>query len=101
VTQPQWEGPSLEITDQGQAAAIGCLRISAWLRRIGLDSAWRFIPGEGESFHLARVLLTGGSDITVEVGFAAEDLALAATDPEAVSELARQAVANWRARDIR
>jgi hypothetical protein len=101
VTQPAWEGPSLEITDEEQAAAVGCLRISAWLRRIGLDSAWRFIPGEGRSFQMARVRLTGGGDIEAEVGFDAEDLAVAATDSEAVAELAKQAVASWRSRDIR
>jgi hypothetical protein len=95
VSQPQWEGPSLEIDARAAAAALGCLRVSAWMRRVGLDSAWRFVPAEGAAFGLARVTLRGG-EVEAEVGFAVEDLAVAATDAEAVGELARQAVAQWR-----
>jgi hypothetical protein len=99
VSQERWEGPSLEVDATAAAAALGCLRISAWLRRIGLDSAWRFMPGPDAAFALARVTLRGG-DVEAEVGFAAEDLALAASDDEAVGELARQAVAAWRRQEI-
>ena len=99
MSQPQWEGPSLEVDASAAAAALGCLRVSAWMRRVGLDSAWRFMPGEGAAFSLARVTLRGG-DVEAEVGFAAEDLAVAATDSEAVGELARQAVAAWRGQEI-
>ena len=95
MSQPQWEGPSLEVDESAAAAALGCVRVSAWMRRVALDSAWRFIPAEGTAFGLARVLLRGGA-IEAEVGFAAEDLAVAATDDEAVGELARQAVMTWR-----
>ena len=99
MSQPEWEGPSLEVDATAAAAALGCLRVSAWMRRIGLDSAWRFMPGPGVAFGLARVTLRGG-EVEVEVGFAAEDLAVAAEDAEAVGELARQAVAAWRSREI-
>ena len=92
-------GPPGVLDDEARAAAAGCLRVSAWLRRVGLDSAWRFRPGEGRAFGLARVLLDGGG-IQHEVGFAAEDLALAATDDEALAELARQAVAEWRRQSL-
>jgi len=95
----QWEGPSLEVDARAAAAALGCLRVSAWMRRIGLDSAWRFMPGEGAAFGLARVTLRGG-DLEAEVGFAVEDLAAAAGDDEAVGELARQAVAAWRSQEL-
>jgi hypothetical protein len=99
VSQPQWEGPSLEIDATASAAALGCVRVSAWMRRVGLDSAWRFMPGQGAAFALARVTLRGG-DVEAEVGFAAEDLAVAATDADAVGELARQAVEAWRTQEI-
>jgi hypothetical protein len=99
VSQPEWEGPSLEVDARAAAAALGCLRVSAWMRRVGLDSAWRFMPGPGAAFALARVTLRGG-DVEAEVGFAAEDLAVAAADDAAVGELARQAVAAWRSREI-
>jgi hypothetical protein len=99
VSQGQWEGPSLEVDATASAAALGCLRVSAWMRRVGLDSAWRFLPGPGAAFALAQVTLRGG-DVEAEVGFAAEDLALAATDAEAVGQLARQAVAAWRSQEI-
>jgi hypothetical protein len=99
VSQSQWEGPSLEVDATASAAALGCLRVSAWMRRVGLDSAWRFLPGPGAAFAVARVTLRGG-DVEAEVGFAAEDLAVAASDAEAVGELARQAVAAWRSREI-
>jgi hypothetical protein len=99
VSQPEWEGPSLEIDARAAAAALACLRISAWMRRIGLDSAWRFMPGPGAAFALARVTLRGG-EVEAEVAFTAEDLAVAATDDEAVGELASQAVAAWRSQEI-
>jgi hypothetical protein len=99
MTQPEWDRPSLDLDASAAQAALGCVRISAWLRRVGLDSAWRFMPGEGTGFAMARVLLRGG-EIEAEVGFEAEDLAVAADDPEAVAELARQAVAAWRSREI-
>jgi hypothetical protein len=99
VSQPEWEGPSLEIEARAAAAALGCLRISAWMRGIGLDSAWRFMPGPGAAFALARVTLRGG-DFEAEVAFPTEDLAVAATDAEAVRELAGQAVAAWRSQEI-
>jgi hypothetical protein len=99
VSQGQWEGPSLEVDATAAAAALGCLRLSAWMRRVGLDSAWRFLPGPGAAFAVARVTLRGG-DVEAEVGFAAEDLAVASSDDEAVGELARQAVAAWRSREI-
>lgn len=93
-------GPPGVLDDEARLAAAGCLRISAWLARIGMDSAWRFRGGEGKVFSTARVLLDGGG-IEAEVGFAAEDLAVAANDHEAVGELAQQAVAEWRRRSLR
>ena len=99
MSQPTWEGPSLEIDARAAAAALGCLRISAWMRRIGLDSSWRFMPGPGAAFALARVTLRGG-DVEAEVAFPAEDLAAAATEDDAVGELASQAVAAWRSQEI-
>lgn len=70
------------------------------MARIGLDSAWRFRGAEGKLFGLARVQLDGGG-IRAEVGFAAEDLAVAAQDDDAVAELARQAVTEWRRLSLR
>ena len=99
MSEERWEGPSLEIDATAAAAALGCLRVSAWMRRVGLDSTWRFLPGPGAAFAVARVTLRGG-EVEAEVGFAAEDLAVAAKDAEAVGELARQAVAAWRSREI-
>jgi hypothetical protein len=99
LTQPSWEGPSLDVDDQARDAALGCVRVSSFLRRIGLDSSWRFMPGDGTAFGMARVLLRGG-DIEAEVGFEGDDLAAAATDQSAVNELAGQAVAVWRARHL-
>jgi len=92
-------GPPGVLDDEARAAAAGCLRLSTWLQRIGLDSAWRFRGGDGRVFGMARVTLDGGG-IQHEVGFAAEDLAVAATDDEALAELARQAVAEWRRKSV-
>lgn len=89
------QGPPGVLDDEARLAAAGCLRVSAWMARVGLMSAWRFQGGNGKVFHLARVQLDGGG-ILAEVGFAAEDLAVAAQDDEAVSELARQAIGEWR-----
>jgi len=91
--------PSLETGAESRAAAIGCLRISVWLRRIGMDSAWRFVPAEGQAFGLARATLTGGG-LSVEVAFPVEDLAVAADDDGAVGELAQQAIATWRVQKV-
>jgi hypothetical protein len=99
VSWPSESGPPGVLDEEARAAAAGCLRVSAWLQRIGLESAWRFRGGDGRAFALARVRLDGGG-IQHEVGFAAEDLAVAATDDEALAELARQAVAEWRRQSL-
>jgi hypothetical protein len=95
VTWQGEQGPPGVLDEEARLAAAGCLRVSAWMARIGMESAWRFQGGDGKVFALARVQLDGGG-IRAEVGFAAEDLAVAAEDPDAVAELARQAVAEWR-----
>jgi hypothetical protein len=95
VSWPTESGPPGVLDEEARLAAAGCLRVSAWLARVGMDSAWRFRSGDGKVFSMARALLDGGG-IEVEVGFAAEDLAVAATDDAAVAELAKQAVAEWR-----
>lgn len=87
------------LDDMSRDAAVGALRLSMWLRRVGLSSAWRFLPGESEVLGLTRVLLDGGG-VAAEVGFPAEDLAVAAADDEALAELARQAAAAWRRQSI-
>jgi hypothetical protein len=100
VSWPGESGPPGILDEEARLAAAGCLRVSTWLARIGMDSAWRFRGGDGKVLTLARVLLDGGG-IEAEVGFAAEDLAVAATDDEAVAELAKQAVAEWRQRSLK
>ena len=100
MTWPTASGPPGLLDDEARLAAAGCLRISAWLARVGMDSAWRFRGGDGKTFSMAQVLLEGGG-IEADVGFDAEDLAIAAQDDEAVAELAKQAVAEWRQRSVK
>lgn len=65
------------------------------MRRVGMHTAWRFMPTEDRGFGMARVLLESGG-IDVEVGFVVDDLAVAANDDEALNELALLAYEQWR-----
>ncbi|MBM4419288.1 MAG: hypothetical protein FJ033_13410 [Chloroflexi bacterium] len=69
------------------------------LRRVGVESAWRFRPGPDRALDHARALLDGGG-IVCEVGFPVDDLAAAADDDAAATELAEQAVAVWRQKSV-
>ena len=95
VTWPSDAPPLADLSAAARDAAVGCVRLSSLFHRVGLESAWRFRPVEGQPFGRARVLLDGG-DILVEVGFEVEDLAVASRDDEALNELAIQAIAEWR-----
>lgn len=88
------------IEDRDRLAAIGCLRIASLMRRVGLESAWRFRPGNGRALDHVRALLDGGA-IQAEVGFPADDLATAAESDEAASDLAQQAIEVWRHRSVK